>query len=407
MKNTGTVTWLTGTHKLGSQSPANNTNWGLSRATLSKNVPPGSLGAFKFNVTAPTAAGAYNFQWQMILEGVGFFGDLSPNMPLTVGGGGGANNAGFVSQSAPSSMTAGQTTSVSVTMSNTGTTTWSAGTYFLGSRNPDNNTTWGLNQVSLGSSVAPGGQATFSFNITAPSVAGSYNFQWGMMQNGVGFFGTSSTNVVINVTSGGGGGTNNAAFVSQNMPAQMNPGQSASVSVTMSNNGTTTWAAGTYSLQSQNPAGNTTWGLSRVNVASPVAPGSSATFTFNITAPAAGTYNFQWRMAQDGVGAFGSLSTNVAVVVSQSGGPPLVITTTSLANGTRAVPYSQLVTATGGVPDYIWSITSGSIPAGVTLNSSTGLISGIPTTGGSFTFTVTVRDQGGQTASKSYKILIR
>jgi hypothetical protein len=112
-------------------------------------------------------------------------------------------------------------------------------------------------------------------------------------------------------------------------------------------------------------------------------------------------------MAQDGVGTFGSLSTNVAIVVSQAGGQPLVITTTSLPGGTRGFLYSQMVTATGGVPAYTWSITLGTLPAGITLNSTTGLISGTPTAGGTFTFTVTVKDQIGQTASKSYKIQIR
>ena len=60
------------------------------------------------------------------------------------------------------------------------------------------------------------------------------------------------------------------------------------------------------------------------------APGSDGVFTFTITAPAtAGTYNSQWRMAQDGVGLFGDLTPNVAVVVSSPGGvvAPLVLVT--------------------------------------------------------------------------------
>jgi len=305
-------------------------------------------------------------------------------------------------------MTAGQTVSVSVTMSNTGTTTWAPGTYFLGSRNPDNNTTWGLSQVSLPSSVAPGGQATFTFNVTAPSTAGSYNFQWGMKQDSA-FFGSASSNVAVDVTSGGGGGTNNAMFVSQNAPTSMTAGQTTSVTVTMRNSGTTTWAAGTYSLQSQNPAGNTTWGLNRVNLASSVAPGSNGVFNFNITAPStAGSYNFQWRMAQDGVGAFGDLTTNVSINVAPSGGGggPLSITTTALLGGTRGVPYSAQVVAAGGAQPYTWSILSGGLPPGLTL-SSTGVISGTPTIAGGFAFTMQVRDQLGVTASKSLKISVR
>jgi hypothetical protein len=408
MKNTGTTTWSAFTYKLGSQSPANNTSWGPSRATLAKNVPPGSLGTFNFTVIAPTAAGTYNFQWQMIWEGGGFFGDMTPNMPFTVGGGGGGgtNGAGFVSQTVPATMTAGQSVPVSLTFNNSGTTTWSPGTYTLGSRSPDGNTTWGLSQVALPQSVAPGGSVTFSFNVTAPAAAGTYTFQWGMRQGST-YFGTSSPATSVTVTSGGGGGggTNNATYVSQTVPATLTSGQTSSVTVTMSNSGTTTWAAGTYSLQSQAGA---SWGISRVNVASPVAPGSNGVFTFTITAPTtAGTYNFQWRMAQDGVGAFGDVTPNVAVVVTDGGSvSPLSITTTSLPYGTRGVPYSFQMVATGGRQPYTWSYT-GSLPAGLTLNSSTGLISGTPTTGGSFTVTITVRDPDGRTASRSYKVFFQ
>ena len=411
MKNNGAVAWGdTINYKLGSQNPANNTTWGPSRVTMPKWAPVGQTVVFQFAVTAPTASGVYNFQWQMWNSTSGFFGALTPNIAVQVGtggGGGGTNNAAFVSQTVPSSMTAGQTAAVSVTMSNTGTTTWAAATYLLGSLNPQGNLTWGLSQVPLTAPVAPGGQATFSFNVTAPSAAGTYNFQWGLLQNGVGYFGSASTNIAVNVTSGGGG-TNDATFVSQNVPASIVAGQTANVSVTMMNSGTTTWAPGSYFLASQNPAGNTTWGLSQVSLASSVAPGASVTFNFAATAPAGqGTYNFQWQMNQSGVGYFGAASTNVAVSVTVGGGGPLTITTTSVPQGARQVPYSVQINVTGGVPAYTFSIAAGILPPGLTLNSSSGLISGVPTTFGSYSFTVSVRDQNGSTASRFYKTAIR
>jgi hypothetical protein len=110
----------------------------------------------------------------------------------------------------------GQTAGVSITMSNTGTSTWTAGSYFLGSQNPQGNTTWGPSQVGLASSVAPGAQVTLTFNITAPSVAGAYNFQWQMKQ-GTSYFGASTTNVAINITAP----TDNASFVSQTVSSFM------------------------------------------------------------------------------------------------------------------------------------------------------------------------------------------
>jgi len=72
---------------------------------------------------------------------------------------------------------------------------------------------------------------------------------------------------------------------------------------------------------------------------------------------------------------------------------PLSITTTSLSDATQNQPYSQTLTATGGVTPYIWSTPSGSsLPAGLSMNPSTGVISGTPTTVGTFTFTVKVED---------------
>jgi Putative Ig domain len=70
---------------------------------------------------------------------------------------------------------------------------------------------------------------------------------------------------------------------------------------------------------------------------------------------------------------------------------PLAISTTSLTSGTVGVPYSGSITATGGVPPYTWSIISGTLPAGLTLSSS-GFISGTPTTQETQTFTVQVSD---------------
>lgn len=62
----------------------------------------------------------------------------------------------------------------------------------------------------------------------------------------------------------------------------------------------------------------------------------------------------------------------------------------SLAPGQVGVPYTQQFTATGGNPT--WSVSAGSLPAGVSLNSSTGLLSGTPTATGDFSFKITATD---------------
>ena len=75
--------------------------------------------------------------------------------------------------------------------------------------------------------------------------------------------------------------------------------------------------------------------------------------------------------------------------------PDLVVTTTSLPAGQIDVAYSQTVEATGGVTPYSWSVVSGSLPAGLSLASSTGVISGTPTAAGTANFTVRCTDSQG------------
>jgi len=78
----------------------------------------------------------------------------------------------------------GETISVSVTVTNTGTSSWTAARgYKLASRNPVLNTTWGLNRVEMGSdSIVEGEKKTFTFDITAPDSLGKYSFQWQMIR---------------------------------------------------------------------------------------------------------------------------------------------------------------------------------------------------------------------------------
>jgi hypothetical protein len=79
---------------------------------------------------------------------------------------------------------------------------------------------------------------------------------------------------------------------------------------------------------------------------------------------------------------------------------PVGVTTLSISSlsplpaGTVGVVYSMSLAASGGTPTLSWSVVSGALPVGVTLNPITGLLSGTPTTQGTSTFTVRVQDGG-------------
>ncbi|HEY4300749.1 MAG TPA: DUF4082 domain-containing protein [Candidatus Didemnitutus sp.] len=86
----------------------------------------------------------------------------------------------------------------------------------------------------------------------------------------------------------------------------------------------------------------------------------------------------------------------------------LAINTSSLAGATSGTPYSANLSGTGGVIPYSWSIASGSLPAGLSLNPVSGIISGTPTALGTSTFTVGVTDSGPpvQSTTKSLSIVV-
>ncbi len=131
-------------------------------------------------------------------------GALSANVRITVAGA--TNAAQFVSQSVPNELNPGETSTVSITMINTGSTTWTrAGGYKLGTQNPQDNTLWTETTrvwLSNSESIGSGQTKTFTFDIKAPATAGTYNFQWRMVQEGVEWFGVLSPNVSITIEGG-------------------------------------------------------------------------------------------------------------------------------------------------------------------------------------------------------------
>ena len=108
-------------------------------------------------------------------------------------------------------------------------------------------------------------------------------------------------------------------------------------------------------------------------------------------------------IVQVGQSTTGPLS-DASTAVTPNASPTL--TFAAPPSGEVGVAYSNPLAVTDGTPPFVWSVVSGSLPAGLTLNAATGLLSGTPTTAGSFAFTVRVTDDAGQSATKAVTLVV-
>jgi hypothetical protein len=87
-------------------------------------------------------------------------------------------------------------------------------------------------------------------------------------------------------------------------------------------------------------------------------------------------------------------------------GVVMVITTEQLPVGILGVPYSATLSAFGGMPAYTWGLVSGSLPTGLSLDVSSGQITGTPAATGDYSFTVAVSDAQGTTLTQPLTVTI-
>jgi hypothetical protein len=146
-----------------------------------------------------------------------------------------------------------------------------------------------------------------------------------------------------------------AAFSSQTVSPTMVAGQKYNVLVTMQNTGSTTWSSGQSLALTSVAADGTLWGLAggvSLPTGTSVAPNATYTFNFNIVAPpAAGSYDFQWRLAQNGV-PFGASSTVQTIAVSA---PPIlapISVTVPATSSSNQVTVTWIPAPTGAAPAY-------------------------------------------------------
>jgi hypothetical protein len=126
------------------------------------------------------------------------------------------------------------------------------------------------------------------------------------------------------------------------------------------------------------------------------------------TPTTSGTFDFAVQVT-DSTTPTAQTATQTLSIAVAAAPTPVSITTLFLPEGQQGNTYSEtLLTASGGVTPYSWSVGSGALPAGLAL-SSTGTISGVPTASGSFALTIKVTDSTtptAQTNTASFAITI-
>ncbi len=132
----------------------------------------------------------------------------------------------------------------------------------------------------------------------------------------------------------------------------------------------------------------------------PVGLNLAANGTLSGTPTASGNATFDIQ-ATDALGRTGAQSYTLAV-----NAPTITVAPSGLAAGTVGTAYSQTISASGGAAPYSYSVTAGTLPAGLGI-AADGTLSGTPTAAGSSNFTVTATDAYGTSGSSAYALTIK
>ena len=435
-------------------------SWAL--ASGSGPLPTGlTLGSSGIISGTPSTAGTFNFTARVTDSQQA---TAQKALSITIGGGGPQYDSQFVSQDVPTTLTPGQSFNATLRWTNTGSQTWLGSNGFrLGSQNPADNRTWGGNAVFVSSLVInPGQQLNLTFTAFAPTTPGTYDFQWQCFQSGVGYFGQPSTNMRITVSQPPSSPTVTS-------PSPLEAAQGSAFTHQLTATGGTlpyTWliasgalpaglslaggvisgtptAAGnfTFTVQVTDSQSRTGQKAITINVSPPALSITTSTLANAMRGAAynqplsasGGTQPYTWTMiggtlpagltlANGAISGTPTVNGNFLLTVqvndSQSrtasrnfnltilAPPELKLNLASNMEALKGTAFNYQPSATGGVGPYTWSIASGSLPGGLSLNSTTGAITGTPSQAGTFAVGLMVRDQVSQSVTGTVEIKV-
>lgn len=151
-----------------------------------------------------------------------------------------------------------------------------------------------------------------------------------------------------------------------------------------------------HSLSSTGGTGSVTWMLLAGSGALPSGITLGSNGVFSGAATSSGSFNFS-VVATDSASQSSQAPFTITINPSPS------ITTSSLSSGVVSFPYSQQLDMTGGTTPIVWS-QSGGLPPGLQFDAAKGIISGTPTSAGSYDLTFSVTDAAGYISTKTFNL---
>ena len=264
--------------------------------------------------------------------------------------------------------------------------------------------TFNLNVLGIGTAVLPNGVLGTPYSQTLAVVAGTGPFTWSLLSGALpGGLNLSPQGQITGTPTAGGTFpfqvqvTDTATNLSTSKSFSVNIPLNLTITTTSLPNGTVGTLYPSQTLVATGGSGSLTWTLA---AGTTLPPGLNLSGQGQIggTPTQAGTFPFQVQVTDSATGL--SATKSLSLIIT----PTLTVTTTALPNGTIGLGYSQPLAATGGTAPYTWSASG--LPAGLAINSSTGVLSGIPTAAGTQTVSVTVTDavQGSATVRTTLTI---
>jgi DNA-binding beta-propeller fold protein YncE len=196
-------------------------------------------------------------------------------------------------------------------------------------------------------------------------------------------------------------GTKNESFIVTDNNLNSSPtaqtltvtGNSAAISIAISPSSVPTASLGAlYNLVLSASGGTSPYTFTILTGSLPTGLTLSTGGVLSGTPTAAGTFNFTIQAQDSTSGEGGGPYTGSRAYSITIAAPTIVVSPDTLPNGTVGSTYSQELSASGGSGSYTYAVTGGTLPAGLSLNATTGALSGTPTAAAVSTFVITATD---------------